>query len=169
MQAVEAGTEEVGLFWAADNGVMSLVLALQLLGLSVDLGHLGHQFASKGSVKILDLLRLARALGLRARVLESTYERMKEIAFPVIARHENGRFFIVTGLVEQPDGASKVVVHDAQAAHAIVITRDQLLQIWTGHLLLIAKRFRPSEIARRWLEIAGLVSDSSRPDLRLRR
>jgi subfamily B ATP-binding cassette protein HlyB/CyaB len=144
-------------FWAGDTGLMSLVLMVRFHGLPVDPAQVAHQFSDgKSALTALDLLRASRHLGLKARLVESSWDRLKKTALPAIAAHKSGRFFVIAKLAPQQDGSTKVLVHDPDAGRPVLITQAELLEGWTGQLLLVTKRASLAEAARKF-DIAWFI------------
>src|SRR5262245_54794356 len=118
-----------------DTGLMSLAIASRVLGISVDPDRLRREFGTPGHVfGETDLLRAARSLGLRARLVRSRWSRLQVIPMPALATRE-GRWIVLARA-----DAETVLVQDPGAAHPRVIVRAEFEASWTGDLMLLARR-----------------------------
>src|SRR6185369_11050017 len=134
---------------AVDTGLGCLGLVLAFSGEAFDAGRARREFLAHGRPAASeDLVRIARAQGLKARVSRSTVKRVRALSLPVIARGRDGSFFVIGRLIE--DG---VLVGHA-GGPPVGWTLQQLEQEWTGEIVLVAKRDRlPGETGRfglRW-------------------
>src|SRR5450631_4386026 len=132
-----------------DTGLGCLGLVLALSGEAFDLDRARREFlAGGGPSDCSDLVRIARAQGLKARVSRSSIKRIQALSLPVIARGRDGAFFVIGRLIE-----TGVLVGHA-GGPPVGWTLDQLEQQWTGEIVLVVKRDRlPGEVARfglRW-------------------
>jgi subfamily B ATP-binding cassette protein HlyB/CyaB len=138
-----------GVAEAVDTGLGCLGLVLALSGEAFDSGRARREFLGDGRAAASeDLVRIARAQGLKARVSRSTVKRVRALTLPVIARGRDGSFFVIGRLIE--DG---VLVGHA-GGPPVGWTLQQLEQEWTGEIVLVVKRDRlPGENGRfglRW-------------------
>src|SRR3954464_9900322 len=79
-----------------DTGLGCLGLVLALSGEAFDLDRARREYLADGSVAGCDdLVRIARAQGLKARVSRSTVKRVRALSLPVIARGRDGAFFVI--------------------------------------------------------------------------
>ena len=81
-----------------------------------------------------DLLRVAKAEGLKARLTRSSVERLDALALPAIERDRDGAFFVMGR--RTPEG---VLVGIAGGAPALW-TPERLAEAGTGEVLLATKR-----------------------------
>nr|WP_165446059.1 type I secretion system permease/ATPase [Bradyrhizobium uaiense] len=98
-----------------------------------------HHLAAGQSASDEDLLRIARRLGLRARLVKTGWDRLEKTPLPAILVNKDGRFSIVSRLVD-----GRAAVHVAGAALPHLVERSELEQEWTGELILLSKRFSPT-------------------------
>nr|WP_233285257.1 type I secretion system permease/ATPase [Bradyrhizobium acaciae] len=100
-----------------------------------------HHLAAGQSASDEDLLRIARRLGLRARLVKTGWDRLEKTPLPAILVNKDGRFSIVSRLVD-----GRAAVHVAGAALPHLVERSELEQEWTGELILLGKRFSPTTL-----------------------
>jgi ATP-binding cassette, subfamily B, bacterial HlyB/CyaB len=132
-----------------DTGLGCLGLVLALSGEAFDLDRTRREYLSDGRVADSDdLARIARTLGLKARVSRSSVKRIKALSLPVIARCHDGAFFVIGRMIE-----TGVLVGHA-GGPPVGWTLEELERQWTGEIVLVVKRDRlPGEAARfglRW-------------------
>ncbi len=139
-----AGAEDAS--GAEDPGLSALVTLLQLQGIGADRGQIRHRFG-RPEIGVPEMLRCAKELGLRARVIRSSWPRLDRTPLPGIAVLRDGSYLLL-GKV----GDDKAVVQLARARRPSVMTRAELEEVWDGQLVLMTRR-------------AGLVALSRRFDL----
>ena len=123
-----------------DTGLECLVMLARLHGLAAEVNRLRHEFSISGqSLDANSLVRAARYLGLKAKKVSSTWQRLHKTSLPVIARHRDGHFFVIARLDED-----RVLVRDPLQQNVQTLTREQLGEIWAGELVLTARRAGPA-------------------------
>lgn len=129
-----------------DTGLLCLVTMSRFLGVQADAQHLKH-LSGKGSenVDVVTLLRLAKDLGLKARFIQTTWDRLDRVELPAIAQCEDGRFVIVG-----KTSPEKVMIQDPRQARAQIIDHTEFLSMWNGRLLLLTSRARVTGDARKF-------------------
>ena len=85
-----------------------------------------------------EVVRAARHLGLKARAVRSTWERLEHVAPPCIAEQADGRFVVLGGARE-----GKVLVHDPAERRPLLLPRSVFEPAWSGRLVLAARRAGP--------------------------
>jgi len=127
-----------------DSGLESLVLMLRFLGLPADGAQIRHQFGG-ATIGTGEMLRCAKAFKLKARAVNSSWERLGRTQLPAIAARRDGGFFILARVVEE-----KALIHDPILGRPQVLGRDELTLVWGGRLVLLARRASLGELARRF-------------------
>ena len=121
---------------SVDTALACLVIGARLFGLAAEPGVLRHRFGQPGrEFGETELLRAARFLGLKARAIDSNWDRLQKTALPVIARHRDGHYF----LIARTDG-ERVLAQDPRRAQPVVLTRETFLRDWSGRLILLTRR-----------------------------
>ena len=116
-----------------DTGLASLVMLARFHNVAASPEQLAHEFTPHGeSFARPELLLAAKHLGLKAKAVRSTLERLSHIPLPAIAGDDNGGFFIIARL---DDG--KALIHDPLTQRAEVLTFAELEARWCGELVLI--------------------------------
>jgi subfamily B ATP-binding cassette protein HlyB/CyaB len=119
---------------------------LRLQGVAAEPAQLHHQLGLAGKpVGVVEMLRCARQLGLKARSLSTRWARLARTPLPGIAELRDGSFLLVAKAT-----ADKVLVHVPGASQAEVMTKEQFEGEWTGRLVLMMRRARLGDVARRF-------------------
>jgi ATP-binding cassette, subfamily B, bacterial HlyB/CyaB len=122
---------------SVDTGLGCLGLVLAIVGEAFDIERARREYLSPGRVaEGEDLLRIAKGLGLKARLSRSSVRRIQALSLPVIARSRAGGFFVIGRRTE-----NGVLVGHA-GGPPIAWTLDELEREWTGEILLVTKRDR---------------------------
>jgi subfamily B ATP-binding cassette protein HlyB/CyaB len=127
-----------------DTGLVSFILLLRFLGIAADPQQIQHQLGG-ADCGITEMLRCAKQLELKARVIESDWERLGKTALPAIAQRNDGTFFILGKMTEE--GA---LIQDPLIGRPQMIKRDALEAQWNGQLILMTRRAGLGELVRRF-------------------
>jgi subfamily B ATP-binding cassette protein HlyB/CyaB len=134
-----------------DEGLIALVMMLRFQGLSIDPERIRHQFGRK-PIGVVEMLRCAKELGLKARVIRSNWTRLSKTPMPAIAVLKDGRF-ILFGKAE----GEQLIVLEPGSTQPRVMSRVELSEIWEGSLVLMTKRASLSDLSRRF-DIAWFIA-----------
>jgi subfamily B ATP-binding cassette protein HlyB/CyaB len=127
-----------------DSGLACLILLARLHELPANPEGLRHQFGQPGKpFEILDILRAAKEIGLKAREIDSTWERLRETKLPCIMQNKDGRYVILAKFADD-----KVLIHDPKEGNPKVVPKDAVLGNWSGKLILATRRARLTDVAR---------------------
>src|SRR5262245_35257808 len=128
-----------------DTGLAGVVIMLRLHGIAADADQIRRAAATGTAFETADMLRCAKALGLKARRITSQWGRLARTPLPAIARRRDGRFFILAKVAEE-----KALVQDPLARQPTVMSRGELEAAWDGSLVLFARRAGLGELSRRF-------------------
>lgn len=121
---------------SVDTGLVGLVLLARFHGVAVEPAQLKHQYGTPGQpLAVPEMLRAARALGLKAREVTSNRARLRSTPMPALAALHDGSF-VVIGAV----GEDQVLIQIPGDSRPTTVTTDEFLARWSGRLLLVAKR-----------------------------
>ncbi len=127
-----------------DTGLTCLLIICRFHGLPADAGQLRHRFARPGQgFGVVEILRTARLLGLRARRVRATVPRLERMPLPAIAQDKNGRFFILAGIdagVEAGADGGRVLVQDPLQRRPETLFGPEFEARWNGELILFTRR-----------------------------
>src|SRR5438105_4968806 len=129
----------------SDQGLGALVMLLRFNGIGVDPAQIRHQFAGAGSVGIREMLRCARQLGVRARVLTTRWDRLERTPLPAIAVLRDGGFLFLGKI-----GDGKALVQSPLSPRPALMTREELEAAWDGRLVLMTRRSALADLTRRF-------------------
>ena len=123
--------------------LVALSLIARLHNVAADAAALRHELGigPTESVAQRDLLLAARSIGLQAKAVRSSADRLTAVSLPALARMNDGRLVVLA----QSDG-QRVLFMDpneqtpAQPARPTIEPIDVFASQWTGELILIASR-----------------------------
>tara|TARA_R110002096_G_scaffold113380_1_gene246448 strand:- start:3986 stop:6127 length:2142 start_codon:yes stop_codon:yes gene_type:complete len=119
-----------------DSGLACLVMLSRLHGMPADPGQLKHHFGdSEKQFSESEILRGAKSLGLKARAITSSIERLPKTQLPAIAQHSDGHYFILAQAAED-----KVLIQDPLAQGPESLSIDEFQERWNGRFTLITTR-----------------------------
>jgi subfamily B ATP-binding cassette protein HlyB/CyaB len=127
-----------------DPGLEILVTLLHLQGVAADADQIRHRLGTD-KIGAADMLRCARDLGLKARAYRTSWSRLSTTPLPAIASLRDGGFLL---LAKADD--DKVLVQSPLASRPMLMTRDELVAVWDGQLILMTRRAGLSDVARRF-------------------
>ena len=126
---------------AIDSGLACLVLLARYHQVAVEPTQVEHRFGQPGKpLRTPDLLRAAKALGLKAKAIQSSADRLHATSLPTIACGVDGGYFIIAKTQRGDDGVERVLVQDPRSGRPEVLALDALVQRWSGEVILIARR-----------------------------
>jgi ATP-binding cassette, subfamily B, bacterial HlyB/CyaB len=129
---------------AADPGLSVLVTMLRLQGIGADPVQLRHRLGHR-AVGVLEMLRCAKELGLKARSYKTKWTRLPSTPLPGIAVLRDGDF-IVLGKVS----GDRAIVQSPHSSRPSLMTRAELEAVWDGQLVLMTRRSRLVDLSRRF-------------------
>jgi subfamily B ATP-binding cassette protein HlyB/CyaB len=138
---------------ADDSGLLALVVLLRHFGFQVHVDHVRERFGKK-PISAKQMVRCARDLGLRARVLTPPLDQISKLSLPAIAVLRDGGIVIVGQVSE--DGVQIVRPTSAQQER---IPHDQFESIWDGRLVLMAHPRTKSDLAK---QLVGTIGSAFR-------
>jgi subfamily B ATP-binding cassette protein HlyB/CyaB len=119
-----------------DTGLACLVLLARFHGLAADPDQLAHEWAAPGRpFGPPEILRAAKALGLKAKAVRTTATRLPTTPLPALALDGEGQCTI---LAKVDDGT--VLLHDPRAGRPQALPLAEWSRRWSGDLILIASR-----------------------------
>jgi len=119
-----------------DTGLTCLVMLARFHQIAADPDQLAHQFKASGEVfGKTEILLAAKHLGLQAKPVKTTIDRLDRTPLPAMAADSSGGYFILARF-----DADKALIHDPKAERPEVVSRDELLARWSGELILFTSR-----------------------------
>lgn len=130
---------------APDTGLLSLAVAAKALGIAVDTARLRHEQGGTEPSDIVDVLRAAKGLGLKARNAKIGWKGLIRLHPPAILAMKDGSFRVFVKTVGQT-----ALVLDPARGETESLTQYQASQIWAGTAILCAARAAPAEESRKF-------------------
>lgn len=90
------------------------------------------------------MLSCARAFGLKARAVLSSWRKLSGTPLPAIAARRDGTFVILAKAA-----GDLTLVRDPVSGQPLQVEREAFEAQWSGRLVLVARRARFSDLARR--------------------
>lgn len=119
-----------------DTGLACLVMLARFHSVAADPDQLAHEHKMDGApFGTAEILLAAKKLGLDAKRVTTTLERLARTPLPAMALTGDGRFVVLARADED-----KVLVHDPLAGRPQVLAREAFAAQWTGELILFASR-----------------------------
>ena len=138
----EAQSGSLAVAPAADTGLIALCLIARHLGVPANPAILGRHHLVAGTIASKeDLIRIARRLGLRGRLVTTKWDRLAKTPLPAILLNTDGQFSIISRVID-----GRAAVHSPGAARPHLLERSEFEAAWTGEVILLTKRSHP----RRW-------------------
>ncbi len=126
------------------SGLGCLVLLLRFHGIAVDPAQIGHRFAGE-AVGVTEMLRCAKELKLKARAITTDWSRLAKLPLPVIAECNDGSFLILGKVTEEGALVQSPIIGRPQ-----ILPRAEFKSLWTGQLVLMARRATLGDLARKF-------------------
>lgn len=121
---------------APDTGLMCLLILARFYDLPADGAQIRHQFAQAGQpLSDTELLRAAKHLGLKAGVVKTKWSKLPGTPLPAVAKRKDGQYVVLAKIEGE-----KALIQDPVEGRSLVLSREQFEELWTGELLLFAKR-----------------------------
>ena len=121
---------------STDTGLACLIMLARLHQIAADPGQLAHQFKVSGEAfGQTDILLAAKHLGLQAKAVKTSIDRLDRTPLPAMAVDSAGGYFIVARFE-----GDKALIHDPTAERPQALSRDELLARWNGELILFTSR-----------------------------
>lgn len=119
-----------------DTGLACLIMLARFHAIAVDPQQIAHEFKESGKpFAVTDILLAAKKLGLIAKKVKPSPERIATTPMPAIALAKDGTFFIVARM----DG-EKILIHDPKVERPEIIDQATFEARWSGEMLLFTSR-----------------------------
>ncbi|RRJ84504.1 type I secretion system permease/ATPase [Aestuariirhabdus litorea] len=115
------------------SGLPALVIGARLLGVAASVPQLQHRFPpAPESDELKQLVRIAKSVGLRARLHSTSTLQLLKLPMPLLARYKDGRFIVV---VRREKG--EVLVQDPAKTAPERLSVDVLDNLVSGDCILL--------------------------------
>ena len=121
---------------AVDTGLASLCLIARFFGVPAEPGELArrHLPGSSGA-SAEDLVRIARKLGLKARIVATKWDRLEKTPLPAIVEDRHEAFVIASRFL-----GNKLLVQRPTEPRGRLFERSEFEKAWSGRLVLLGRR-----------------------------
>ena len=127
-----------------DPGLVALVMLLRFHGIGADPVQIRHQCGAS-AISVADMIRSAKAFGLKAREIKSSWARLANTPLPAIAALKDGGFLLIGKI-----GDDKAVVQSPNSPRPQLMTREELEAAWDGRIVLMTRRASLMDLTRRF-------------------
>ena len=117
-----------------DPAAVALAVALQVLSVPANAAEISHQ-SGKPALEEADLLRAAKRFPVKARAINSNFDRLKRTPLPALAGLKAGGWLVLGKVADD-----KLLVQHPGAPRPEAITREAFLEAWNGRLILLTRR-----------------------------
>jgi subfamily B ATP-binding cassette protein HlyB/CyaB len=119
-----------------DSGLACLVVLARFHGVAADPAQLAHQFQHAGNAfGIQEVMLASRSLKIKAKVADSSMERLQKLPLPAMAIDSNGKFFVLARVDDKG-----VLIHDPHNSQPQILSVAQLRERWLGQVILFTSR-----------------------------
>jgi len=116
-----------------DSGLTCLAMLARFHNIAVSPEQLIHEFSPQGHpFGKAEILLASRHLGLKAKSIKTTVERLSNTPLPAIACAIDGRFFIIARVDH-----GKTLIHDPESSRPVLLDEDHLIARWRGEMILL--------------------------------
>lgn len=127
-----------------DAGLTALMFILRSQGVAISPEQIQHQFPGR-SIGVVEMIRCAKSLGLKARTITTNWERLARTPLPVIAAMRDGSFLLLGRC-----GEDRILVQSPHAPRPSMMSRAELEAAWDGRLVLMTRRATLTDLSRRF-------------------
>lgn len=121
-----------------DLALSGLAVLTYFHNLSVNEAQIKHQFDIDGTgLTKTNWLLAAKSLGLKAKAVRKSVERLPFVHLPAMVWRDDGRHFILAQLDEE---GGRYLIHDLLTEEPRLLNEDEFRDIYQGELILVASR-----------------------------
>ena len=120
-----------------DPGLLALVMLLRFHGVGADPEQIRHRFGAS-TIRIPEMLRCARELGLKAQSRASSWKRLASTPLPAIIGLRDFGFLLLAKI-----GDDKALVQSPLSPRPAIMTREEFEAAWNGQVVLMTRRAIP--------------------------
>lgn len=119
-----------------DSGLVSLLMLARYHGVAADAEGVRHRFAPPdGIMQEVGIIRAAKALGLRAKVLKRDMPKLRKLPFPLMAFMKDEGWALLGGANEE-----EVLVQFPAERNVIKMPSVAFEDRWSGTVILVSKK-----------------------------
>ncbi|HEX8419285.1 MAG TPA: cysteine peptidase family C39 domain-containing protein [Sphingomonas sp.] len=128
-----------------DSGLVAFLQLLAFLQVNADARQILHERGGgTAPFDVGDMLRTAKRLGIKARSVTSSPDKLPDAPLPAIAEARDGGFFLIARATQPPAQAGeeygmRALIQRPDAGRPELWTEAQLAEHWTGRLVLMTR------------------------------
>ncbi|MEH6519489.1 MAG: type I secretion system permease/ATPase [Halioglobus sp.] len=123
-----------------DNGLLCLGLVAHLNEVPVDASQLQHQYGRLSEpCSTDDILRAAKAIGLKAKSLCLEPCDLNARSVPAIGQDTEGAFFVLLRCLSSDKTGPQYLVRRTDQSRPEVLSQHQFIAMWSGQLILVMR------------------------------
>ncbi len=127
----------------AETNVDALTLILRFYDIAADAAQIRHRYGGGTAFGAAEILRCAKELRLKARLVTTDWGRLAKTPLPALAEGRDGRCVVLARIVDD-----KVLIQDPDVGRPQLVPRAELEARWSGRVVLIARRASLGDLAR---------------------
>lgn len=117
---------------AIDSGLVCLQLMAQFHDVVIDVNKIEHEYKDGVNLSEVDICRIARDLGLKAKITTIKLARLKHQVLPLIAKDNDGNFFIIAQMADD-----KVLIQHPLHGKPATVDMETISANWSGEIIQI--------------------------------
>ena len=120
-----------------DTGLACFAIMASYFEKPISIEQVKHKYDRQDSnFEKYELLQLAKEFSLKARFIDTSWDRLDKINLPAIAQTKDKQYFVIGKVAD-----NKILIQNPlQGAHPAVLSKEQFLELWNGRLLLMTSR-----------------------------
>lgn len=133
-----------------DTGLFCLVMLSKFLGKAANPDNIKHQLGKNSELLDSDdLLLAAKSLDLKARRVDTRWDKLQNTPLPAIAKDVDGSYFIIAKIEQPAEGAidesgaaaeARALIQSPAKGEPQVLSRADFEARWSGELILLTSR-----------------------------
>ena len=133
-----------------DTGLLCLVAMARFHQMATEPDQLKHQYGvDDDPFGDMAILRAAKALSFKARLIETNFSNLSDSSLPSIAKSVDGSYFILARVAEAIESdvdntnsskPASALIHDLREPQPHTVVQEELEQFWTGELIMLTRR-----------------------------
>ena len=119
-----------------DSGLACLLLLARFHGIPADPDQISHEYSEPNLVfGVRQIMLAAKKMGLQVKKITTKPERLDRTPLPALMITAEGEFCVLAKADQD-----KFLIHDPKVDRPQVLNREELLERWSGELILFASR-----------------------------
>jgi len=121
------------------DGALAFSLSAALCGVPVEPGDLIHRFGVGNNLDFSHMLRAAKALELRARVVRPSLRRLVTMPTPAVVREKDGHYFVLGRVAADDAGFPDKFLIQRPGGQPQALSKEAFVELWDGSLLIVTR------------------------------